>query len=208
MPEWRRAHMCSAKSFAGLLRTSNKYKLCPTKIALLGSESLFCHCHRNRTCGLHRNRHFFFFSANDVSLFLLCVVCWSWPPISGPRGVARVDVWRWSKTSICRVSLVAGIFLVVTIPFKRHHFKQPLHEKRGPLSLRKPNFDKSQWRLGRQRELFDLKIDPMRSRTSCTKKFVAFFREQRENWGTCSGLTGTCAWSPVFDPGLVDQDSR
>jgi hypothetical protein len=28
----RRAHMCPTRSFAGLWRTSNKYKLCPTKI--------------------------------------------------------------------------------------------------------------------------------------------------------------------------------
>ena len=34
MIERHRAHMCSVKSFAGLWWTSNKYKLCPTKITL------------------------------------------------------------------------------------------------------------------------------------------------------------------------------
>ena len=50
--------MCSAKSFAGLWRTSNKYKLCPTKITLLALSAFVCTNALVRGCGLNENRKY------------------------------------------------------------------------------------------------------------------------------------------------------
>jgi hypothetical protein len=50
--------MCSAKSFAGLWRTSNKYKLCPTKITLLALSAFVCIGVLVRGCGLNENREY------------------------------------------------------------------------------------------------------------------------------------------------------